>query len=87
MSAHILLSRRRSVYDIQVGEQPNLPLSEPDWIDGKITVEVGRFETGRGLRNELNRLNILQGHMYNTDDIPMSGKQYTIEVEMSLWRQ
>lgn len=63
-------------------EEPDLTPSGPDWLDGKITVEVGRFKTGEELQNEIDRLGIETIHLSHINDIPMSGRQYTIEVEI-----
>ncbi len=68
------------VAEEMVAEPAPPPEPEPHWADGKITVEVGRFETGRDLKNELVQLNMPRP--YDIDNIPMSGKRYTIEVEI-----
>ena len=62
------------------------PEPKPDWIDGVLTVEVGEYKTGPEMLNELRRQQVRLGIMIADGlldpKFPISGKQYTIEVEV-----
>ena len=62
------------------------PEPEPEIVDTRIEVEVGKFETGIDILNELRRKKVRLGIPIDDDltdpNFPISGKQYTIKVSV-----
>ena len=72
-----------------VEEEESLLTPEPiksDWIDGKLTIQVGNYKTTReiliAMKEKGFALGITIDYNLRNRDFPISGKQYIIEVEV-----